>query len=64
MGDESENLSLSIRRAEVVSEFLSACGVDEDRMTSQGFGESRPKTTNLDEAGRRVNRRTEFRWMD
>ena len=33
-------------------------------MTSQGYGESRPKTTNLDEAGRRVNRRTEFRWMD
>ena len=64
VGDEKENLALSIRRAEVVSEFLSACGVEESRMSSQGFGESRPKTANLDEAGRRVNRRTEFRWMD
>ena len=42
VGDEKENLALSIRRAEVVSE-LSACGVEESRMSSQGFGESRPR---------------------
>ena len=64
IGEAQDNLILSQSRAEVVKAFLVACGVDGDRMTTQGHGESQPKTTNATPEGRRVNRRTEFRWMD
>lgn len=64
IGDEAENLALSERRAEVVMQFLASCGVARERMTAQGFGESRPKTTNDTEQGRSINRRTEFSWIN
>jgi outer membrane protein OmpA-like peptidoglycan-associated protein len=64
IGEAQDNLVLSQSRAEVVKAFLVACGVDDDRMTTQGHGESQPKTTNDTSEGRRVNRRTEFRWVD
>ena len=64
IGEAQDNLILSQDRAEVVKAFLVTCGVDGDRMTTQGHGESQPKTTNATPEGRRVNRRTEFRWMN
>ena len=64
IGEAQDNLVLSQSRAEVVKAFLVTCGVDGDRMTTQGHGESQPKTTNTTPEGRRVNRRTEFRWVD
>ncbi|MGB1635980.1 MAG: OmpA family protein [Flavobacteriales bacterium] len=64
VGDAADNLILSQARAKAVKVFLAACGVEEHRMTTRGHGESLPKTSNTTEAGRSLNRRTEFRWVD
>lgn len=57
---ESYNMSLSIRRAEAVSNFLVSKGVAPERITTMGYGETRPISTNNTEQGRAVNRRTEI----
>jgi outer membrane protein OmpA-like peptidoglycan-associated protein len=54
-------LQLSSDRAEAVLQFFVEFGVDESRLDANGSGESNPKASNNDEAGRAVNRRTEFR---
>jgi len=64
VGEASDNLALSIARAEAVKDFLVSCGVTAERLTTQGHGEAQPKTSNDTEAGRKVNRRTEFRWVE
>jgi outer membrane protein OmpA-like peptidoglycan-associated protein len=64
IGDEDFNLMLSMARARVVEAFLISCGVGPDRLSAQGFGEQQPKASNDTEEGRRINRRTEFRWRD
>ena len=63
IGDAQDNLALSVDRAHAVKDFLMSCGVQSDRLTVQGHGESQPKTSNDSEEGRRINRRTEFRWV-
>lgn len=64
VGEAADNLALSRLRAEEVKSFLMRCGVEGQRMTTQGHGESQPKTSNDSPEGRRINRRTEFRWVD
>jgi outer membrane protein OmpA-like peptidoglycan-associated protein len=64
VGEAADNLLLSQARAHAVKAFLVACGVEDRRMTTQGHGESQPKTSNTTEAGRSLNRRTEFRWVN
>jgi len=59
-GDDDTNLTLSQARAETVYNYLKNKGVDEARMTSVGYGETRPVDTNDTDAGRQNNRRTEF----
>jgi len=63
VGAASDNLALSIDRANAVKNFLIECDVDDNRLIANGFGESSPKADNANEAGRRVNRRTEFQWI-
>ena len=55
------NLQLSRQRAASVVEWLRAHGVAAQRLTSQGYGPERPLDSNDSEAGRRNNRRVEFR---
>lgn len=43
-GTDEYNISLSSRRARAVTDYLIAHGVAPDRLQSQGYGESRPKT--------------------
>ncbi len=43
-GTDEYNLDLSARRAKSVIDYLMAHGISPDRLQSQGYGESRPKT--------------------
>ncbi|MDE0871735.1 MAG: OmpA family protein, partial [Flavobacteriales bacterium] len=59
-GELIDNQLLSERRAAAVAHALTTAGVRLERITSVGFGETAPITTNTTEAGRARNRRTEF----
>ncbi|GAB3492962.1 hypothetical protein GCM10027341_07700 [Spirosoma knui] len=56
-GDASANKKLSLDRANAVKEALSAAGVESDRVTTQGFGASKPTASNDSPEGRQQNRR-------
>lgn len=43
-GPDGYNIDLSRRRADAVIEYLVAAGIAPDRLQSQGYGKSRPKT--------------------
>jgi OOP family OmpA-OmpF porin len=60
VGDESANLTLSQARAEAVVAYLIAGGVEAERLTAVGFGETRPIADNATAEGRAQNRRIEF----
>lgn len=57
---EKYNLNLSDKRAKKCVEFLISKGIDAKRLTSKGFGESKPIATNKTKAGKQQNRRVEF----
>jgi outer membrane protein OmpA-like peptidoglycan-associated protein len=59
-GNDEKNLDLSKRRAASVVRYLVDKGIDESRLDSEGYGESKPLTTNKTSAGRADNRRVEF----
>ena len=60
VGDEAKNLDLSKRRAASVRNYLINKGIDEKRLTSEGYGESKPIADNKTSKGRALNRRVEF----
>jgi outer membrane protein OmpA-like peptidoglycan-associated protein/tetratricopeptide (TPR) repeat protein len=60
VGKPADNLQLSAERAKAVADYLISKGVDRKRLTSKGFGETKPVADNKTEAGRALNRRTEF----
>jgi outer membrane protein OmpA-like peptidoglycan-associated protein len=60
-GSDAYNQSLSERRASAVASYLTSRGVQSARLATRGYGESQPKASNLDEAGRAANRRVEIR---
>ncbi len=60
-GGAGANLQLSKRRAASVRKWLIAHGIAEARLSSNGFGQTKPIDTNDTEDGRRNNRRVEFR---
>ncbi len=60
-GDAAKNLDLSKRRAQSVMQALvSQYGIAADRLTAEGFGASKPATSNDTPQGRAENRRVEF----
>lgn len=60
-GDDNHNMDLSNRRAAKVLQYLVQRGeVDESRLRSRGFGETRPIESNDTREGRAANRRVEF----
>jgi outer membrane protein OmpA-like peptidoglycan-associated protein len=61
IGSEDKNLDLSKRRAQAVVNYIVEHGISVDRLTSTGFGESKPVASNETEEGRALNRRTEVR---
>ncbi len=60
-GGADVNLRLSQRRADTVARHLAAHGVMAERLMPVGYGEKQPVASNATEAGRRENRRIEFR---
>jgi len=61
VGKASRNLDLSIRRANSVKTYLINKGIDPSRMTTRGYGESRPIGNNKYVGGRALNRRVELK---
>jgi outer membrane protein OmpA-like peptidoglycan-associated protein len=60
VGDDASNMSLSADRAETVMKTLVDMGIDGERLTSKGLGESMPMDDNNLPEGRANNRRVEF----
>jgi OOP family OmpA-OmpF porin len=60
MGSERYNLGLSQRRARAVMNYLVRKGVSAGRLSSVGFGESRPIESNSTDSGRAANRRVDL----
>jgi OOP family OmpA-OmpF porin len=60
-GDASKNMDLSQRRANTIKKYLVTKGIDEKRLTAQGFGDSRPLVVNDSEENKAKNRRVEFK---
>jgi outer membrane protein OmpA-like peptidoglycan-associated protein len=61
VGNADQNIGLSMRRARTVRDFLIRYGVDESRLTFNGYGESLPIADNSTPEGRATNRRVELR---
>jgi OOP family OmpA-OmpF porin len=63
-GKPEHNMELSDRRARSVMQFLVEHGIDAGRLVAQGFGQTRPITSNRTTPGRAANRRVEFHIID
>ena len=57
-GSSSTNETLSNKRAKSVMDFLITNGIDSNRLSSKGFGDSKPIDSNDTEKGKANNRRT------
>ena len=60
VGREHSNQKLSDSRAASVRTYLTTIGMDGSRLSSIGYGESRPIASNKTKAGRQQNRRVEI----
>jgi OOP family OmpA-OmpF porin len=61
IGSDKHNQILSLQRAETVKYYLIAKGVAANRLTTVGYGKTRPIADNKTEQGRGINRRIELK---
>jgi outer membrane protein OmpA-like peptidoglycan-associated protein len=59
-GEADYNLQLSQKRVDAVKKILVEAGIQSERISATGYGESRPLTDNATYNGRKLNRRTMF----
>jgi outer membrane protein OmpA-like peptidoglycan-associated protein len=59
-GSDQANLALSMDRAFEVMHYIVQQGVEGNRLSAKGYGETMPIANNETEEGRAKNRRTEF----
>lgn len=59
-GDDGYNLKLSQQRADAVKKQLTVMGISEDRLSTKGYGETKPISDNSSIEGKANNRRVEF----
>jgi len=60
IGSYETNQRLSIKRAESVKTHLIGRGIPAGKITTEGYGETRPIADNSTEEGRQINRRAQF----
>jgi OOP family OmpA-OmpF porin len=60
VGSDAYNQKLSERRANSVRDYLVRQGIDSSRITTRGYGESRPIASNATPEGRAQNRRADI----
>lgn len=63
VGESAYNLDLSKRRAISVKNYLIAKGVSAARISSEGYGDSKPVANNETEEGKAKNRRVELKFF-
>ncbi len=63
VGSDAYNIELSQKRAQSVYNHLIANGIDAKRLSTKGYGASRPLADNSTESGRQQNRRIEFKLL-
>ncbi|HKY39351.1 MAG TPA: OmpA family protein [Polyangiaceae bacterium] len=63
-GAPNHNLDLSRRRAASVMKWLTDHGIAKARLSSKGFGMTKPLDSNDSDAGRQNNRRVEFQILE
>jgi outer membrane protein OmpA-like peptidoglycan-associated protein len=59
-GSSDYNQKLSLQRADAVKAYLTAAGIEADRLQTKGFGSAKPVADNASELGRAQNRRVEL----
>ena len=59
-GPDDYNMKLSQQRAESVTQYLVAKGIDVGRFTTKWYGESQPRGDNSTTEGKAKNRRVEL----
>ncbi|MFA7326661.1 MAG: OmpA family protein [Candidatus Kapaibacterium sp.] len=60
VGNDANNMKLSSDRAQAVVQWLLDKGINTSRLTSKGYGETKPVGSNSTEEGKQLNRRVEF----
>jgi type IX secretion system PorP/SprF family membrane protein len=62
-GEDDFNLELSKRRSETILNYFIEKGLDPERLSIEGYGETRPVDTNDTSEGRSKNRRVEIHFL-
>ncbi|HEX5024149.1 MAG TPA: OmpA family protein, partial [Agriterribacter sp.] len=60
-GSDKVNQPLSQKRADAAKAYMVSKGINEDRMTTRGFGSANPIEDNKTKEGRKMNRRIEIK---
>lgn len=61
VGNETYNKNLSDQRAKACLDYLVKKGIDRNRISAKGYGESYPIADNSTSEGKEINRRVEFK---
>ena len=57
LGNEAINIRLGQQRADAVKAYIVSKGIDESRITTASYADTKPRVPNTSEANRKINRR-------